>query len=226
MESVKLVAVTKPIDETMNVEQFLAYVARVSNPKNQDNHLTASKLIKYLINHKHWSPFEMVHLVLEINCTRSIARQILRHKSFSFQEFSQRYAEVDQSMFTKVEARMQDITNRQNSIILDGENLFVNDIWNDLQDYHIKLAISDYKHAVDIGIAKEQARALLPEGLTMSRLYMAGSLRSWFHYCQLRMANGTQKEHQDIAKECWNIILTHFSVLNDIVHSDSVENVN
>lgn len=216
--SVKLVAITKPVDDNMNVEQFLAYVARVSNPKNQDNHLTAGKLLKYLVKNKHWSPFEMVHVVIEINCSRAIGRQILRHRSFSFQEFSQRYAEVNKEMFEKVEARLQDSSNRQNSI--ESNDVVTKFRWNEIQEDHIWNSINRYNEALKFGIAKEQARVLLPEGLTMSRMYMGGSLRSWVHYCQLRMANGTQKEHQDIAKECWNIITEQFPSLQELVQGE------
>lgn len=219
--SVNLVAITKQVDDQINIEQFLAYVARVSNPKNQDNHLTAPKLLKYLVKNKHWSPFEMVNIVMEINCTRAIGRQILRHKSFAFQEFSQRYAEVDQDMFTLVEARMQDPKNRQNSLVLNSEeygtDTTIADEWEAIQMMVIDKVISNYKYAISLGIAKEQARVLLPEGLTMSRLYMNGSLRSWIHYCQLRMGNGTQKEHQDIAKKCWNIVTEQFPSLSDLL---------
>lgn len=229
MDSVKLIAITKPIED-ISIEEFLAYVARVSNPKNQDNHLTANKLIKYLIKHKHWSPLEMVHMVIEINCTRAIGRQILRHKSFSFQEFSQRYAEINRNMFTTVDCRMQDPANRQNSIKLNSEeygtDTFISDVWDDIQNHHVDLAIADYEQAINLGIAKEQARVILPEGLTMSRMYMAGSLRSWVHYCQLRMANGTQHEHQQIAKKCWSIITNNFPVLQDVLSDATYEIVN
>jgi thymidylate synthase (FAD) len=219
-ELVKLIAITKPIDDTMTLQDLIAYCARVSNPKNQDNRATGSKLLKYLVKNKHWSPLEMVGIVMEINCSRAIGRQILRHHSFRFQEFSQRYAEVDEDMFEKVEARMQDPKNRQNSITLNSEeygtDTTIADIWDMIQETHIEDTISHYKHALSLGIAKEQARVILPEGLTKSKLYVSGTLRDWIFYCHLRMSNGTQLEHQTIAKECWNILLEQFPTLNDL----------
>lgn len=211
----KLIAVTKPVDN-MDEEQLLAYIARVSNPKNQDNHETSSKLLKYLVKNKHWSPFEMINVVIEIECSRAIGRQILRHRSFSFQEYSQRYAEVDDTMFVDyLEARTQDQTNRQNSIITDDN--FINDQWEIIQDLAKENSKKLYRKAIELGIAKEQARAVLPEGLTQTKMYLNGNLRTWIHYCQLRMANGTQKEHQDIAKECWLIITEQFPSLKNII---------
>jgi thymidylate synthase (FAD) len=220
--SVKLIAKTIPECNTdlNSITDLLAYMARVSNPANQDNKTTAEKLLKYLVKNKHWSPFEMVHIVLEIQCSRSIGRQILRHRSFSFQEFSQRYAEVDESMFQKVEARIQDKKNRQNSIS-EVDELVASD-WDIIQSDIIFDAIENYQYAIKIGIAKEQARAILPEGLTMSRMYMSGSLRSWIHYCQLRMGNGTQKEHREIAEDCWKIIYDQVPALNEILENQSV----
>lgn len=220
--SVKLIAITKPIDTEMNAEKLIAYIARVSNPKNQDNHETASKLLKYCVRNKHWSIFEMVNVVLEIECTRAIGRQMLRHgKSFGIQEFSQRYAEVTPDMFTTVECRMQDPKNRQNSIILNSEeygtDMSLADWWEETQRDHIDDSIRRYNDAIKKGIAKEQARVLFPEGLTMSKMYFNGQLRSWIHYCNLRMSNGTQLEHQIIAKECWNIVLEHFPSLLGIL---------
>lgn len=228
MNSAKIVAVTQPtisnpddpFDSLMEINDFIAYVARVSNPSNQNNTLTANKLLKYLAKHKHWSPFEMVHVVMEINTTRDIARQILRHRSFTFQEFSQRYADPTNDLgFVTREARLQDPKNRQNSIAInpgDGENVanFMSD-WHWQQQNMIDAAKSAYDWAIENGIAKEQARAVLPEGLTVSRMYMAGSLRSWIHYCQLRMANGTQKEHQEVATDAWYQLTSKFSSLKD-----------
>lgn len=198
MNSVKLIGVTKPTlkvedDLNMSAEGLIAYCARVSNPANQDNP-DSERLLKYLVKNKHWSPFEMVHIVMEIQTTRDIGRQILRHRSFSFQEFSQRYAEV-QEMSEPREARLQDTKNRQNSIETDNNDL--QNSWNLVQNEMLLAAKTYYEWAIKNGIAKELARAVLPEGLTMSRMYMSGSLRSWIHYCELRMANGTQKEHRD-----------------------------
>lgn len=216
---VKLEAITQPTNPELTVEQFLAYVARVSNPENQHNHLTARKLLAYLVKHRHWSPFEMVNLVMEIETTRDIARQILRHRSFSFQEFSQRYADPSKSLgFTTREARLQDVQNRQNSIPIDSnsqEHGYIAETWEQLQDRLINQTEMMYKWAIDHGIAKEQARAVLPEGLTVSRMYMNGTLRSWIHYCDLRMGNGTQKEHREVANACWEIILDKFPSLKD-----------
>jgi thymidylate synthase (FAD) len=215
-------AVTRPVDENMSVDEFVAYVARVSNPSNQSNSLTATKLLKYLAKNKHWSPFEMVNVVMEINTTRDIARQILRHRSFFFQEFSQRYADPTSDLgFTTREARLQDTKNRQNSVEI-GVDGFTNDRENDLiaiwekgQTELIDLSKHYYNWAIQSGIAKEQARAVLPEGLTNSRLYMNGTLRSWVHYCQLRMSNGTQKEHREIATDAWYLITEVFPSLKD-----------
>jgi thymidylate synthase (FAD) len=212
----KLIAVTEPrIPECANAEELVAYCARVSNPTNQDNKGTAGKLIKYLVNNNHWSPLEMTHLVIEIETTRDIARQILRHRSFSFQEFSQRYAEVDTTWFETRQGRLQDLKNRQNSI--ETENSELEEAWIEQQEAHITGAIDLYQWALKNGIAKEQARAVLPEGLTQSRLYMSGTLRSWVHYCQLRMSNGTQKEHAEIAASCWGIICKEFPGIAEIV---------
>ena len=217
----KLEAITQPVNPELNVEQFLAYVARVSNPSNQNNHLTAPKLLKYLVKHKHWSPFEMVNLVIELEVPRDIGRQILRHRSFSFQEFSQRYADPSKSMgFIRREARLQDTQNRQNSVELDPDNqehMFISQTWTELQDKLSNQAEMAYKWAIDHGIAKEQARTILPEGLTMSRMYMNGTLRSWMHYCLTRMKPDTQKEHREVAEACWKIILQEFPSLNNIV---------
>jgi len=184
-----------------NVQDLIAYCARVSNPSNQTNSKTSERLIQYLVKHKHWSPLEMVSACLEIETTRDIARQILRHRSFSFQEFSQRYADPTKDLeFVTREARLQDEKNRQNSVEVDDPKL--QEEWNTLQQNVINHSKNAYQWAIINGIAKEQARAVLPEGLTMSRMYMNGTLRSWVHYIELRSANGTQKEHQEIAKQC------------------------
>ena len=184
-----------------NVQDLIAYCARVSNPSNQTNSKTSERLIQYLVKHKHWSPLEMVSACLEIETTRDIARQILRHRSFSFQEFSQRYADPTKDLeFITREARLQDEKNRQNSVEVDDPKL--QEEWNTLQQNLINHSKNAYQWAIINGIAKEQARAVLPEGLTMSRMYMNGTLRSWVHYIELRSANGTQKEHQEIAKQC------------------------
>ena len=208
MNKVSLVALSKPsaITDCNTAAELVAYTARVSNPTNQNNTATAPKLLGYLIREDHWSPFEMVHMTMEIKTTRDIARQILRHRSFSFQEFSQRYAEATE--WETREARLQDLKNRQNSMETDDPE--INEMWNVVQKKLIKNAEDAYKWALEQGIAKEQARAVLPEGNTMSTLYMAGSLRSWIHYCQLRTGNGTQKEHIKVAEKCWEIIEQHF----------------
>jgi thymidylate synthase (FAD) len=200
----------------MGVDEFIAFVARVSNTSNQHNTLTANKLLKYLAKHKHWSPFEMVHVVMEINTTRDIARQILRHRSFTFQEFSQRYADPTGDLgFSHREARLQDTKNRQNSIELTDNDKMIAQRWDQEQTFVIEYIKRSYDWAIRNGIAKEQARAVLPEGLTNSRMYMAGSLRSWIHYCQLRMGNGTQKEHREIATDAWYEITAKFPSLKD-----------
>ena len=217
MSEVNLIALSKPsaITDCKTASELIAYTARVSNPSNQSNKKTAPKLLQYLIRENHWSPLEMVHMTLEIKTTRDIARQILRHRSFSFQEFSQRYAVAPG--FESREARLQDEKNRQNSVETDDRNL--NEWWQMEQKKVQARAEMSYKDALSKGIAKEQARALLPEGLTQSTLYMAGSLRSWIHYCELRRGNGTQKEHMEVADKCWEIIGVHFpdiiEALND-----------
>lgn len=222
MNNAKIIALTQPTiwtdapgqPQQLTVDEFIAYVARVSNPQNQNNTLTAPKLLKYLAKHKHWSPFEMVHVVMEINTTRDIGRQILRHRSFTFQEFSQRYADPTKDMgFTVREARLQDLSNRQNSVETDNGNLQI--AWLQIQQNMQKAATRSYQWAIDNGIAKEQARAVLPEGLILSRMYMAGSLRSWIHYCQLRMTEGTQKEHREVALDAWYQITEAFPSLKD-----------
>ena len=216
MMDVKLISYSQPavdFDTPNDVLQLVAYCARVSNPDNQFNEETAEKLVKYLIKHKHWSPLEMVSVCMEINCPRDIARQILRHRSFSFQEFSQRYADPTNDLkFTTREARMQDLKNRQNSIPLDKDDT-INYIWESYQETIIERCRKAYDWAIEAGIAKEQARAVLPEGLTMSRMYVNGTLRSWIHYIELRGAHGTQQEHIEIAKECGTIIDKIFTPL-------------
>ena len=201
---VRLVSYSQPageIEGLKNVEDMVAYCARVSNPSNQLNTETSGKLLQYLAKHKHWSPFEMASACLEIETTRDIARQMLRHRSFSFQEFSQRYADPTQDLdFVLRDARLQDEKNRQNSVDTDDKKL--QEEWVRRQKAVINTARDTYKWAVDNGIAKEQARAVLPEGNTVSRLYMNGTIRSWIHYIELRAANGTQKEHIEIAKAC------------------------
>ena len=206
---VKLIGVTAPYAGHNSAEDMIVYMARVSNPSNQSMARGDEKLIRYLIKNQHWSPFEMVNIVMEINTTRDIARQILRHRSFSFQEFSQRYADPTKDLgFELREARLQDTKNRQNSI--ETDNYALKTLWEEQQRFIIDSAKSAYDWAIEQGIAKEQARAVLPEGNTQSRMYMNGTLRSWIHYCQLRMNNGTQKEHAEVATECWKIITDKF----------------
>ena len=204
-----------------NVHDLVAFCARVSNPSNQMNNETSEKLIKYLIKHAHWSPLEMVNACLEINTTRDIAHQIVRHRSFAFQEFSQRYADVNElgDMFTHREARMQDKKNRQNSVDLDPtnkEDLRLAMVWASHQNKVIQEAKEAYKWAIENGIAKEQARVVLPEGLTKTRLYMNGSIRSWIHYIELRGGHGTQKEHMEIAHACAKVIAEIFPLANEL----------
>jgi thymidylate synthase (FAD) len=211
MSEVNLIGLTKPsaYTECTTANELVAWTARVSNPSNQNNTATAPKLVQYLIKNQHWSPLEMVHVSMEIKTTRDIARQILRHRSFSFQEFSQRYADPTKELGLGTrEARLQDAKNRQNSIEVDDKT--VNTEWEHIQRRMIYHAKKDYNAAIKLGIAKEQARALLPEGLTESTILMAGSLRSWVHYCQLRMDRATQKEHRVVAEQCWDIIAHHF----------------
>jgi thymidylate synthase (FAD) len=223
---VKLVSYSQPTEAFAevgidNVQELIAYCARVSNPANQLNTETSEKLIKYLIKHAHWSPLEMVSACIEIETTRDIARQILRHRSFSFQEFSQRYAdptaELDQA-FTLRQARLQDTKNRQNSIETDDTLLAIE--WERAQKRVLHSVKQEYSWAIANGIAKEQARAVLPEGLTISRLYMNGTLRSWIHFIELRSANGTQKEHQEVALACAEVISKIFPMAADLVAKD------
>jgi thymidylate synthase (FAD) len=201
-------------DNNKSITELVAYCARVSNPSNQHNTETNDRLIRYLIKNRHWSPFEMVNICLEIESTRDIVRQILRHRSFSFQEFSQRYAVADLG-FEYKEARLQDTKNRQNSIALDvdtEEGTQLQNEWLLKQKQLGELAETNYRWALDNGIAKEQARAVLPEGMTVSRIYMNGTLRSWIHYIGLRSSNGTQKEHRDVAVACARAIDAIFPI--------------
>jgi thymidylate synthase (FAD) len=201
-------------EKDQSLQDLVAYCARVSNPANQKNTETNEKLIKYLISNNHWSPLEMVSICLEIETTRDIARQILRHRSFSFQEFSQRYAVADLGVVTR-DARMQDSKNRQNSVETDDPK--IKDEWEDMQERVSQITNFAYSWAIGKGIAKEQARAVLPEGMTTSRLYMNGTLRSWVHYIQLRSSNGTQKEHQEVALECAKVIEPIFPMIKDMI---------
>lgn len=214
--SARLVSYSQPAEEFKkegldDIKDLVAFCARVSNPSNQLNKETNDKLISYLVNHKHWSPLEMASATIEINTTRDIARQILRHRSFSFQEFSQRYADPTKDMaFMLREARLQDTKNRQNSIEVDDATLSA--MWRIKQEAVIKASLDAYNWAVENGIAKEQARAVLPEGNTMSRMYMSGTIRSWLHYIELRSANGTQKEHIEVAIACAKVIADIFDL--------------
>jgi thymidylate synthase (FAD) len=217
----KIISISQPLivdpitNKQMNANDFIAYCARVSNPSNQMNTQTSDKLLKYCIKNNHWSIFEMVNVVMEINTTRDIARQILRHRSFSFQEFSQRYADpVNDLGFTLREARLQDVKNRQNSFDTDDKELQLN--WNAIQTDAINVSKKAYAWAISNGIAKEQARTVLPEGLTLSRMYMNGSLRSWIHYCMLRCDKSTQKEHREVAVSAASQLSNNFSFLKDV----------
>ena len=213
MSEVNLIGITKPSAYTgcATAEELVAWAARVSNPSNQNNTETAPRLVRYLIRNQHWSPLEMVHVSMEIKTTRDIARQILRHRSFSFQEYSQRYADPTKDLgFVKREARLQDAKNRQNSVELGSDGDRLAEEWTMTQKHVMREARLAYEWAIQNGIAKEQARAVLPEGNTESVIIMSGSLRSWIHYCQLRMDKATQKEHRIVAEQCWNIIGIHF----------------
>lgn len=220
-QKVTLVSLTQPrnLPNIETAEDLIAYCARVSNPSNQTNTDTAPKLLKYCMDHGHISIFEMVDVTLEIETTRDIGRQILRHRSFSFQEFSQRYADASQLGFVDRQTRLQDTKNRQNSVLIAYDDHIqgkIDKAWQMKQEqiqHEAKLA---YKWALENNIAKEQARAVLPEGMTMSRMYMKGSLRSWYHYCQLRMKNGTQREHIDIAEKAWMILCDEFKFLKSL----------
>lgn len=222
MNTAKIVAITQPLIDNengtrMTPDEFIAFCARVSNPTNQMNSLTAPKLLRYCAKHKHWSIFETVSITMSIETTRDIARQILRHRSFAFQEFSQRYADPTQDLgFVTREARLQDEKNRQNSI--ETNDTILESAWIDWQQDVTSLALESYNWAIKNGIAKEQARAVLPEGLTVSRMYMNGTLRSWIHYCQLRMGVETQKEHREIATDAWYHIMNEFPSLKDALN--------
>ena len=225
---VRMVSYSRPTAEFADLgisdaQELIAYCARVSNPTNQLNTDTSERLIRYLVKHRHWSPLEMVSACLEISTTRDIARQILRHRSFSFQEFSQRYADpVRELAFQRRDARLQDTANRQNSITLDLANADHRELaraWQEQQDQVIRASREAYTWAVRNGIAKEQARAVLPEGLTESRLYMNGTLRSWVHFIELRSANGTQLEHQEVALACAQVIAEIFPMSAEFVDS-------
>lgn len=220
---VRLISYTEPcisdLGENSDILDLIAFCARVSNPSNQLNTETSDKLINYLIKHKHWSPFEMANVVLEVETTRDIARQMLRHRSFTFQEFSQRYADPTKDLaFEYREARLQDTKNRQNSIEVQDENLTLS--WNYYQQQVIDAANRAYKWAIKNGIAKEVARAVLPEGLTQSRMYVNGTIRSWIHYIDIRSEAATQKEHREIAMACATAIAEIFPLINNFSHYD------
>lgn len=224
LSEVNLVAITQPrvIDTStpmrreLTPDQFIAYVARVSNPSNQMNTETADKLVRYLIRNNHWSPLELISLVIEITTPRDIARQILRHRSFSFQEFSQRYADPTEDLgFVTREARLQDPKNRQNSIETNDRELERE--WRSRQKFIQEITKENYDWAIQNGVAKEQARVVLPEGLTMSKIYMCGTLRSWIHYVQLRVENGTQKEHMEVARKCKDILMENFPSIRSVL---------
>lgn len=223
-QTVKLISHSKPANSAdlpalLDTQELVAYCARVSNPANQSNLETSEKLVRYLVNHKHWSPLEMVSATVEINTTRDIARQILRHRSFAFQEFSQRYAEPSKltRQYAVRDARMQDNKNRQNSVMTD--NVELNEWWKSEQQRLMAEIESVYRKALDLGIAKEQARAILPEGCTMSRLYMAGSLRSFVHFIEVRSGNGTQLEHMDVARKVAVALVPVFPMISEFVNS-------
>lgn len=220
---VELISFSQPaerfVDNMEDMTELVAFCARVSNPSNQMNKETSEKLIKYLIKHQHWSPLEMVNACLEITTTRDIARQILRHRSFSFQEFSQRYADPTQDLdFVLREARLQDEKNRQNSI--DTNDVALKAWWDAKQKFLIDYVRATYAEAIEKGIAKEQARAILPEGNTVSRLYMNGTVRSWIHYIQLRSGNGTQKEHIEVARACAEVISKVFPLSTEFISQE------
>ena len=221
---VRLLSYSQPTTDFASIgiadaQELIAYCARVSNPSNQLNTSTSDKLIRYLVKHKHWSPLEMVSACMEITTTRDIARQMLRHRSFSFQEFSQRYADPTKDLnFVTRDARLQDTSNRQNSI--ETDDVLLQNEWFRAQQRVIYAAQREYEWAIKNGIAKEQARAVLPEGLIESRLYMNGTLRSWIHFIELRSANGTQKEHQEIARACAQAITAIFPMAADLVAKD------
>lgn len=222
----KLIGYTQPaeaakLDGIETIQDLIAFCARVSNPSNQMNMETAERLLNYLVKHKHWSPFELASITMELETTRDIARQVLRHRSFTYQEFSQRYADPKDlgDTFVISDARLQDPVNRQNSIKVDDEMLDA--MWEDKQRNVIKAAQEAYSWAIENGIAKEQARKVLPEGLTLSRLYMQGTVRSWIHYVELRSANGTQEEHMQLARALAAAIVEIFPAISDYCHEDA-----
>ena len=217
--SVKLISYSKG-EKNESVQDIIAYTARVSNPSNQDNTETSERLLRYLIREKHWSPFEMVSACLEVTTTRDIARQLLRHRSFSFQEFSQRYADPTQDLnFLMKEARLQDTKNRQNSLDINDPNLQLD--WYKQQAEVVNAAKKSYEWAIENGIAKEQARAVLPEGIMESRLYVNGTIRSWIHYIELRSGHGTQKEHIELARACANALEPIFPMIKEFCHYET-----
>ena len=222
MSSVNLVGITQPDYEytgCTDASELVAWCARVSNPSNQNNTETAPKLLKYLITNQHWSPLECVHISMRISTTRDIARQILRHRSFSFQEYSQRYADPTKDLkFVTREARLQDPKNRQNSV--DVDDIELSNEWEDWQRSIRLHAIRAYKWAIENGVAKEVARGVLPEGMMESVLIMSGSLRSWVHYCQIRMDKATQKEHRIVAEQCWEIIGERFPAIIEALKNE------
>ena len=220
MMTARLISYSKPPEELYvgtDIQELIAYTARVSNPSNQDNTETSERLLRYLIREKHWSPFEMVSACLEVNTTRDIARQLLRHRSFSFQEFSQRYADPTQDLnFVMRHARLQDTKNRQNSLDVNDPDLQLE--WYKQQAEVTNAAKKSYEWAIENGIAKEQARAVLPEGIMESRLYVNGTIRSWIHYVDLRSGHGTQKEHIELARACANALEPVFPMIKEFCH--------
>lgn len=223
MAKCKLIATTKSnVDGINNIQEFIAFCARISNPYNQYNHATSSKLLNYLIRNKHWSPFEMASLCVEIETTRDIAHQIIRHRSFSFQEFSQRYADpINELGFATREARLQDHQNRQNSLPSNSEILA--NKFKAMQSEIIRVASHYYREAIELGVAKEVARAMLPEGLTVTRLYMTGNVRSWIHYLQLRTSKETQLEHREVAQLCMDAIAPEFPMITSMSPAASID---
>jgi thymidylate synthase (FAD) len=221
MSRVWLVGLTESkVPEVPTVNDLLAHIARVSNPNNQNNTVTAPKLLKYLVKNRHWSPFEMAHMVVGVDTTRDIARQMLRHRSFAFQEFSQRYANAEDLGFETREARLQDVKNRQASLETDDREL--HKVWKAMQMDSLRTAKRAYTWALTNGIAKEQARAVLPEGMTHSRLYMAGSIRSWIHFCEVRCDIATQKEHREVADQCRAILMDQFPALGEVLNYENL----
>jgi thymidylate synthase (FAD) len=215
--SAKVVGITRPenIGIGLSPEEFIVYLGRISNPENQENLDTSERLLRHLLREKHWSPFDMVDVIMEINTTRDVTRQMIRHRSFFFQEFSFRYANALKLGFELSEARLQDTKNRQNSLEVD--NLQLQQAWTETQERVVALVTDSYEQALQQGIAKEVARKLLPEGLIRSRVYMKGTVRNWIHYCQLRMGNGTQKEHKLVAKAAFEALRPYFPIITQIM---------